>query len=255
MTDDAAPTMLPDSVFAGIDRAAPEPLWAQLARRIEAAIADGTVPAGARLETELALVERLGLSRPTVRRAFQEVVDRGLVVRRRGKGTQVVHGPVRRRVELTSLFDDLVRGRQAPTTRVLERRVVEATEDVADRLAVAAGSPVLRLRRLRLSDGVPLAVLENVLPREHLAVGDGDLESEGLYGLLRARGTSIRVAQQRIGARAATAEESRLLDVPDRAPLLTMDRVAFDTSGRPVESGTHCYRPDLYSFEVTLVDS
>ena len=64
----------------------------------------------------------------------------------------------------------------------------------------------------------------------------------------------MRVARQHIGARKSTNEESALLEIEKNSALLTMDRTAFDNSGRAVEFGQHCYRPDLYSFEVTLVE-
>ena len=90
-----------------LDRSSPVPLYYQLAQAIEAAIRDGELAPGDRFENELALAKRLTLSRPTTRRAIQELVDKGLLVRKRGVGTQVVQNPVHRRVELTSLFDDL----------------------------------------------------------------------------------------------------------------------------------------------------
>jgi DNA-binding GntR family transcriptional regulator len=244
---------LPMSLFIDIDRSGPIPLYYQVASRIEAAIVDGTVPAGARIDNEVALGERLGISRPTIRRAIQDLVDKGLLVRRRGIGTQVVHGEVTRKVELTSLFEDLSSADRKPTTVVLDHGPIAADATVADRLGVALGSPVLHMRRLRLADDVPLAVLENYLPEDFLGISRGDLESFGLYQLLSARGVGIRVARQRIGARAATSEESKVLDIDRHSALLTMDRVAFDSNGRAVEFGHHFYRPDLYSFEVTLV--
>jgi len=244
---------LPMSLFIDIDRSGPIPLYYQVASRIEAAIVDGTVPAGARIDNEVALGERLGISRPTIRRAIQDLVDKGLLVRRRGIGTQVVHGEVTRKVELTSLFEDLSSADRKPTTVVLDHGPIAADATVADRLGVALGSPVLHMRRLRLADDVPLAVLENYLPEDFLGISRGDLESFGLYQLLSARGVGIRVARQRIGARAATSEESNVLDIDRHSALLTMDRVAFDSNGRAVEFGHHFYRPDLYSFEVTLV--
>ncbi|HEY0246838.1 MAG TPA: GntR family transcriptional regulator [Gryllotalpicola sp.] len=254
-TTEATPMLLPDAVFLDIDRSSPIPLYFQIASRIEQAIVDGTLPPGARLENEISLGERLSLSRPTIRRALQELVNKGLLVRRRGIGTQVVQGPVTRKVELTSLYDDLNSGGQHPSTALLAHEVVPADARVAERLSIAKGSPVLHVRRVRLSDGVPLAVLENFLPEEFTGLGGEDLTSHGLYQLMRARGTLIRVAQQRIGARAATAEESRLLEITSHGPVLTMDRTAYDNSGKAVEFGHHCYRPDLYSFEITLVDS
>jgi GntR family transcriptional regulator len=71
---------------------------------------------------------------------------------------------------------------------------------------------------------------------------------------MRARGTAMSVAKQRIGARRAVGDEAALLEIDKGGPLLTMERIVYDNSGHAVEVGRHCYRPDLYSFEITLVD-
>jgi len=243
----------PPELFMDLDRSSPVPLYYQVAERIESAITSHALPAGSRIENEIALSERLGISRPTIRRAIQEVVDKGLLVRRRGIGTQVVQGQVTRGLELTSLFDDLIRGGQVPTTELLSREILPASAAVAEALAVPLGSDTLHLRRLRSADGVPVAVLDNVLPADYLDLDTAALQSYGLYQVLRSRGTTMRVARQRIGARRASADESELLELEDGAPVLTASRTVFDDSGRAVELGTHCYRPDLYSFDVTLV--
>lgn len=254
MDDTRTARQLPDSVVMGIDRNGPVPLYHQLADRMERAIIDGSIPSSDPLENEISLAQRLGLSRPTVRRAFQELVDRGLVVRRRGIGTQVVKGVVTRNVELSSLQDDLLRTNRTPATRLIDRVVGPADDREAGELGLPEGAPVLRARRLRLADGVPLAVLENALSADRYDFDAAQLERFGLYELLRSRGVVIRVARQRIGARSAMAEEAKLLGIAAGAPLLTMERTAYDDGGQAVEVGRHIYRPDLYSFEVTLVD-
>ncbi|MRX45190.1 GntR family transcriptional regulator [Agromyces kandeliae] len=249
-----AETVLPSDFFLDLDRSSPVPLYYQIATRLERAIRDEDLPAGSRLENEISLGQRFGFSRPTVRRAIQELVDKGLLVRRRGIGTQVVHGQVTRNVELTSLYEDLTQTGQGPTTEVVSREVLTADENAARELGVAVGDRVLRIVRLRYADGVPLAVLDNTLPSEFADFTEEELAERGLYQLLRARGITIRVAKQRIGARNATAKERELLALPKGSAVLTMSRTAFDSSGRAVEFGQHCYSPDLYSFEMTLVD-
>lgn len=240
-------------LFVDLDRGSPVPLYFQVAERLERAIHDGQLAPGDRLDNEVALAEDLGLSRPTLRRAIQRLVDKGLLVRKRGVGTQVVHGQVTRNVELTSLYDDLVRAAQTPTTRVLLHEVVAAPDDVADALGLGPADSVLHVRRLRLAQDEPLALMENYLPGELTRITAEELEHRGLYQLMRSRGVGIRVAKQRIGARRATGEECRLLAEPRGAPLLTAERTAYSDTGRAVELGRHAYRPLHHSFEVTLV--
>ncbi|TKV61743.1 GntR family transcriptional regulator [Nakamurella flava] len=237
-----------------LDRSSPVPLYFQVAQQIERAINEGELAPGDRLDNEISLAEQFGLSRPTMRRAIQELVDKGLLVRKRGVGTQVVHGQVTRPVDLTSLFDDLVNHHQVPTTTILENAIVPAPDEAAVRLAVNPGSPVLHLRRLRFAHGEPLALMENFLPEDLIPVGEADLATRGLYQLMRSRGVNIRVAKQRIGARTGTPDECSMLGEKRGTPVLTMERVAHDDSGRPVEWGRHAYRASQYSFEVTLVE-
>lgn len=97
-----------------VDRTSPVPLYFQLAQQLEAAVEQGRLAPGALLGNEVDLAARLGLSRPTVRQAIQSLVDKGLMVRRRGVGTQVVHSKVRRPLELSSLYDDLEAAASAP---------------------------------------------------------------------------------------------------------------------------------------------
>ncbi|MEV4749343.1 GntR family transcriptional regulator [Streptosporangium amethystogenes subsp. fukuiense] len=237
-----------------LDRSSPVPLYFQVAERIAEAIQTGELLPGSRLDNEIQLADQLGLSRPTIRQAIQYLVDKGLLVRKRGVGTQVVHGQVKRAVELTSLYDDLRRAGQKPMTRVLSIDTVAAEESVADALGVAPGTEVLRLERLRYALGEPLALLHNWLPLGLTPLSAEMLEARGLYELLRSAGVRMRVANQRISARAATPAEARLLNERRACPLLTMVRTTYDDQGRAVEHGSHVYRASHYSLEVTLVE-
>lgn len=246
--------ILPLKLFAELDRTGPIPLYFQVSQLIEQAILSGQLAPGDRLENEVSICERLGLSRPTVRRAIEELVGKGMLVRRRGLGTQVVHGQVTRGVELTSLYDDLVRAGKKPSTKILELKIVNATAQVAQQLGIGIGEEVVFLHRVRGSGKTPVAVMQNWLHPKYKALSKKELEQFGLYEWLRAKGTTIQVAKQKIGARRASAEEAELLDIDKNGPLLTMDRTAYDNTGIAIEYGHHCYRTDLYSFEFTIVE-
>lgn len=236
-----------------VDRTSPVPLYFQLATQLEDAVANGTLTPGTLLGNEIDLATRLGLSRPTVRQAIQTLVDKGLLVRRRGIGTQVVHSTVRRPLELSSLYDDLDAAGQLPATRVLVHRVEPAAAPVAAALRVPEGSEVLYLERLRTAHGEPMAYLRNHLPAGLVAPDTERLETTGLYRMLRTAALTLHSARQTVGARAATAAEAALLDEREGAPLLTMERVTFDDTGRAVEYGSHLYRAARYTFEFQLM--
>ena len=237
---------------AQVDRNSPVPLYFQVAQYLEQRIESGDLPTGTRLENENGLAEKFGLSRQTMRRAIGYLVDRGLLIRRRGVGTEVGHAKVRRQVELTSLYDDLAKTRRNPGTKVLQFAVEPARDEIAAELGLAAGTDIYVFERLRSAEAEPLAVLRNYVPASLLRLSAADLEAEGLYNLFRGSGINLRIARQSIGARASTAAEARVLGEGKGAPLLTMVRVAHDDQGRAVEYGNHIYRASRYSFDVTL---
>lgn len=237
-----------------LERTSPVPLYHQVAEAIQAAIDDGRLARGELLENEVAMAARLGISRPTTRQALRVLVDKGHLVRRRGAGTRVAPARIRRPVDLTSLYDDLNQSGQTPSTVVLELEQVSARADVSAALEVPLGAKVVRLRRLRLADGEPLAVMTNYLPPD-IAPSREELGESGLYDCLRSRGVQPCVARQRIGARLATAAESRMLEESPRTALLTMERTSYDDAGRPIEFGQHVYRASRYVFDTTLFAS
>jgi DNA-binding GntR family transcriptional regulator len=245
---------LPEVPEVVINRSSPVPLYFQVAEQIERAIQEGRLVAGDRIANEVTWADQLGVSRPTLRQAIQLLVDKGMLVRKRGVGTQVVRAPVRRTVELTSLYDDLKRSGHTTTTDVLALSLVPAEEIPATHLAIAAGEPLWRLERVRHVDGKPLALMCNYVPDAVADLGEVDFSGTGLYEQFRGRGIHLRVAHQTICARLADEREAALLDRDVGDALLTMERTSYDDGGRAVEYGHHLYRPDLYAYETMLVD-
>ena len=155
------------------------PLYFQVAEQLERAIVDGVLAPGERVPNEVALADELGLSRPTMRQAIQILVDKGMLVRKRGVGTQVVKAQIRRPVELTSLNDDLVRTGQDPSTKVLSIERGAADAAAAAELRIKPGDEVWQVERLRLVGDQPLALMANVIPCAVLDLGNIDLTERG----------------------------------------------------------------------------
>ncbi|MEV1295362.1 GntR family transcriptional regulator [Pseudonocardia sp. NPDC049635] len=237
-----------------LDRASPVPLYHQLAQAIESAIESGALQPGDRLENELSLTQRLGLARPTARQAIQELVRKGLLVRRRGLGTQVVRPAIHRDVRLSSLHDDLTASGRVPETTVLaHENCTPATAGVpALTEMLAPDEPLQRVQRLRSADGEPLAIMTNFLP-VRFELGDGKLAGRGLYTLLREQGAQIAIAHQTIGARLAEPDEAVLLGQAPPLACVTAELVVYDDAGELVEVGRHLYRSDRYTVQTSLV--
>ncbi|MHB1008418.1 MAG: GntR family transcriptional regulator [Propionibacteriaceae bacterium] len=234
-----------------VDRTSEVPLHQQISAALRAAIASGQLRPGSRVENEIDMASRLGLSRPTVRRAMEDLVHSGLVTRRRGSGTVVAPSQVRRQLRLTSLFDDLEAEGRRPTTSVLEFSIAVGSPETTEILGLEPKAGVLTIRRLRYAGGEPLAIMTNELPAD-IAPDYSALGASGLYASLREKGITIAGATQRIGARVATHAEAQLLGEKAGAALLTLERVAYSDSGRIVEHGNHVYRASLYSFDMSI---
>ena len=166
-----------------------------------------------------------------MRWAIEYLVDRGLLVRKRGVGTQVVHAKVQRQVELTSLYDDLAKARRDPHTRVLSF----ATEPVLRRARARArhprGNGGRRLRAAPVCRAEPLAIMRNHVPADLLRLAPEDLEEQGLYNLLRANGLNLRIAKQSIGAARHRRGGPGAGRDQGETPLLTMVRAGVRRPG------------------------
>src|SRR6516164_7407538 len=134
------------------------PLYERVESVLAGDIADGSLLPETQLPPEDGLVERFKVSRTTVRKAIQNLVERGLVEVRRGKGTFVIHPKVTQELtELTGFVEDMQAMGRTPTARLLDKRIVAATEAVAHHLALPPGALVVRLQRIRLADGVAMS--------------------------------------------------------------------------------------------------
>ena len=225
-------------------------------RRIEQALRAriAALPPGAELPSDADLCAEFRVSRMTARNAMQRLAEEGLVVRHPGRGSYVAHPPVHRRADRLMTFSREMRRRGAvPTSRVLAVEVRDSSEQEAAGLGIAPGERVVSLHRLRLADGVPMAVEKAVL---HRSVADvvmaADLVHGSLHEALARAGHVLRRGTGTITTEAATPEDSRLLGVDVGEPLLVERRVILDTHGRALEATEPRYPGDRYALDVSF---
>jgi GntR family transcriptional regulator len=233
----------------------PVPLYENVESALAAGIADGTMPPETQLPPEEALIERFKVSRTTVRKAIQNLIERGLVEVRCGKGTFVTQPKITQELtELTGFVEDMQALGRSATARLLDKRIVAADEVVARQLALAPGTLVFRLRRVRLADGVAMSFDETYLPRGlGEKVADNDLEAEPVFALLEEKyDTPLVEAEYKLEAAAAGTVAAQALQVPTGSPIFLIERTSYTTSHRPVDYERLHYRGDLIRFVTRL---
>jgi GntR family transcriptional regulator len=229
------------------------PLYVQLRKRIEAAIASGLLPPESALPPEREIATVTELSRVTVRKAMSELAEQGIVVQRQGHGSFVA--PLKARVEqplsqLTSFTEDMAQRGMVAASQWLERGLFLPTPDESATLALGPGEEVARLARLRTADGRPMAIERaslpvTILPNPLLVMGS-------LYDVLGQSGLRPVRAVQRISAINLGAEDADLLELPVQAAGLRIARVSTLADGRVVEFTRSIYRGDAYQFVAEL---
>ncbi|SHJ89823.1 GntR family transcriptional regulator [Halomonas caseinilytica] len=226
------------------------PLYHQLASRLEDAIEEGAWQAGEALPSERALAESLEVSRITARKALDQLAERGLIRRTRGSGTFItprLNQPLTRLVSFTEMLTQ--RG-FTPRSCWLSRSLAAPSADESLRLGLGGDARVARLKRLRLADGVVMAVEESCLPQSVLDDPQG--VGDSLYAFLEEAGRPVVRALQHVTAVNADAELARLAEVPEGQALLKVTRQGYLIDGTPAElTVTYC-RTDYYDFIVEL---
>ena len=227
------------------------PRYLEIERALRADIA--RLQPGDPLPSDAELCERFGVSRMTARQGVQRLADANLVYRVPGQGTFVADQSVHRRLGVLRSFSEDMRTRGlAPHSRVLEAGQRTAEADEQNALRIPAGDPVIVIRRLRLGDGVPMAVERVVLPQYCAAVMNEDLESGSLHDALVRINRAPALARGHIEPQSAGESDAELLEIEVGTPMLVERRTVFDEHELPIEFTETRYSPSRYVFDVEL---
>jgi GntR family transcriptional regulator len=205
------------------------PLYAQVENVIIDRVSDGSLPAGSRLPSEDSLVQEYAVSRTTIRAAIQSLVQRGLVEIRRGKGTFVTEPKISQELtELTGFVEDMQALGRHPTAKVLDQQIVPANQLVARRLELPQGAPVVRIRRVRLADRMPLSFDETYLPKElGQKVMADNLDTEPIFSLLEQKySTPLVEAEYQLEAICVHATVGTALRIGVGSAIFLIDRTS-----------------------------
>ena len=231
------------------------PLHERVRQQLTGDVAAGVYPRGTRLPSERELCTRLNVSRVTLRRALSGLADDGLLAASHGRGWYVAAERVGEPANVLMSFTAMARSqRLTPSSRVLSQEIRSAHLDEAQQLGVAPGAEIFDLRRLRMLDGLPVALDRSRVP---LAVAPDlaafDFSKGSLYDALTQAGAAPQRADYSVEALPADAGQADLLDLEAGQPLLVTSQLTYSSQNRVVELGGIIYRGDRYRFRATLL--
>ena len=215
------------------------PLYVQLMEELETSIRNGVYKPGDKIMTEAEMAKEYGVSLITVRKAVGSLMEKGLVVRKQGKGTFVTKPKYSRNMKKLQSFTEMCEQMGVkPGAQVLENRLIMADKKVADRLGIEPGSNVVYISRLRLADGEPVQV-------------EKDLNNGSMFECLKEKaGAKVASSEKMIELCRATAEEAALMDVKKGDYLLFVKSTAYDENGEPMYAGIQLINGDRFSLYV-----
>ena len=228
------------------------PLYVQLMEELETSIRNGVYKPGDKIMTEAEMAKEYGVSLITVRKAVGSLMEKGLVVRKQGKGTFVTKPKYSRNMKKLQSFTEMCEQMGVkPGEQVLENRLIMADKKVADRLGIEPGSNVVYISRLRLADGEPVQVEKSYFPLKYAFLLEEDLNNGSMFECLKEKaGAKVASSEKMIELCRATAEEAALMDVKKGDYLLFVKSTAYDDNGEPMYAGIQLINGDRFSLYV-----
>lgn len=232
-----------------LDRQSVVPLYYQIQQFLLEQIHSGVFKPGEAISSEQEISAQMGVSRMTVRQALKSLCSEGVLYSQRGKGTFVSANKLEKSFRVVLSFTEEMRnGGSRPSSKLLSFDIAQVDVKTAEALRIRTNEKVIRLRRLRLADGIPMAIEWSHLPVE---VCPDLLETfnprTSLYEkLARHYGIHIAVTEEVAEAAVANAEESRLLKIGKGSPVFHLERTSYLHDGKPVEYVNSTYRGDRY---------
>jgi len=239
-----------------LSRANPRPVYKQLGDWLRAQVLSGRWRQNHKLSSETELADLFGVSRGTVRKAVEELIDEGLLTRIHGKGTfvsdKMLEQPLAQ--ELISFSEDLLLQGIPFTTQVLESGFTAAEGDVAESLSIGYGAPVFFLNRVRIVWESPLVLLQNfVNPALCPGIEKVDFQANRLFEIIEGKfGLRIGWGHRSFEAQIASGDVGRLLNVEEGHPVMYMDQVAYLIDSSPIEVSRIWIRGDHYRITTSV---
>ena len=250
------PVTAPDEVEVpdlSLERGSYVPYYRQIRDQVEALIKAGKLKPGQVIFSEGACATKLGVSKMTVRQAFQSLRSEGLLIIEKGKRPMISTGRIQKDFQkLRGFTAEMTRRGLKPSSRVLQFEKAAPDAATANLLRLWRNDEVYRVRRLRYADKEIVGLETILLPaRMFPDLAKTDLENQSLYALMETRyAIAVEWSEEELEAIPAEKDDAKVLQVPPGFPLFSMRRIVFAKDDIPVEYGHSLFRGDRYTASV-----
>ena len=250
------PVTAPDEVEVpdlSLERGSYVPYYRQIRDQVEAMIKAGKLKPGQVIFSEGACATKLGVSKMTVRQAFQALRSEGLLIIEKGKRPMISTGRIQKDFQkLRGFTAEMTRRGLKPSSKVLQFEKAAPDAATANLLRLWRNDEVYRVRRLRYADKEIVGLETILLPaRMFPDLAKTDLENQSLYALMETRyAIAVEWSEEELEAIPAEKDDAKVLQVPTGFPLFSMRRIVFAKDDIPVEYGHSLFRGDRYTASV-----
>lgn len=237
-----------------IDKKSPVPIYHQLEELVKNQIDSGQLQPDQAIPSEREFAEQYQISRMTVRQALTNLVNEGFLYRKKGTGTFVNKRKVEQVLQgLTSFTEDMIERGFTPSSEILSYTKVPASRSVALHLEIGQEEPVLQIERIRLADGVPMALETTYMPFDLAKDLTKEQAEDSIYRYIEEKlSLTIDEARQELEAVVANADDAKYLHIEQGSPVLRIMRITYLEDGTPFEYVKSSFRADRYRFYTQL---
>ena len=235
------------------------PLYSQLKDRIITAINNDELKYGEKIPTEIEIMEKYNVSRITVRRAIEELVEEGYLIKKQGKGTFVVKNKIERKLTYSykntqpiSFTKELELNNIIPSAKVIELKIIEPIEEYNKMLSISLNEKLIYMKRLRLANNIPTAIEINYFPYDTFKELLNKNLSNSLYKILEEDFNVFPYKNLKLELEVIKSndEQSKLLNIPISEPLFLFLGVTADKNNIPIHIAKRYLIASKYKFSL-----
>ncbi|MFC4402179.1 GntR family transcriptional regulator [Gracilibacillus xinjiangensis] len=237
-----------------IDKKSPLPIYYQLQQEIREQIQNGELQPGELIPSERIYTEKYDISRMTVRQAINNLAQEGLLVRMKGKGTFIAEQKIQQTLKgITSFSEEMKQKGREPGSRVISLKEINADRFMANKLDIDNDAKVLKLKRVRLADQIPVAFETSYMPKDTVGqMKEEDFANSFYEYVENVLHFHITHGEQDIESTLAEQEDKEYLGLEDGAPILLIKRLTYISGNKPIEYVRTAYHADKYKYKLSL---